>query len=254
MPLSRTSVHIDVSERASIQSSDLRSCGLNCPRMLKSPPAFLWAILASALLLCGCLTIEENYTFKKNGSGTMEYVVDMSALADMMKSMDLGGKNEKDEPDAMGLRQQAGMLKDVAGLKHVRMKEQKDGYVQRVSFAFQDIAALNRALNILMPDSTGVQQEFFRWDGNSLVRTNNGYMRGVGGEIGGDGDSLNLEGMLTSMKYKYSFKFADAVGDARLAEGMEQERPSRKKLELATDWSVISKDPKALDLRITLDK
>ncbi|MFZ1658757.1 MAG: hypothetical protein WAT61_08065, partial [Flavobacteriales bacterium] len=59
---------------------------------------------------------------------------------------------------------------------------------------------------------------------------------------------------LQSMKYKYSFKFANTVGDAQVVEGMTQERPSKKKLELATDWSVISKDPKALDLRITLDK
>ncbi len=217
-------------------------------------PLQKWAMFSLLLIATGCLTIEENYTFKKNGSGTMEYVVDMSALADLMKSMDMGEKNKEEDPTAMGLANHAELLKDLEGVKRVKMKEEKGGYVQRVSFAFQHLAALNRALNVLMPDSTGVQQEFFSWDGNTLVRRSNEYADKLSDGMGGESDSLNMESMLQSMKYKYSFKFANTVGDAQVVEGMTQERPSKKKLELATDWSVISKDPKALDLRITLDK
>lgn len=213
-----------------------------------------FGFLSVVLLATGCLTIEENYNFKKNGSGTMEYVVDLSALADMLKSMDMGDKDKKQDPTAMGLATQAELLKDVQGVERVKLKEEKSGYVQRVSFAFRDLASLNRALNVLMPDSTGVQQEFFSWEGNTLVRRNNRYAKELSGEMGGEGDSLNMEGVLQSMKYKYSFKFANKVGDAKVAEGMGQERPSGRKLDLATDWSVISKNPQALDLRITLDK
>ncbi|MBK9535574.1 MAG: hypothetical protein IPO10_10485 [Flavobacteriales bacterium] len=41
-------------------------------------------LLAVILLMffTGCLTIEENYVFKKDGSGTMEYVVDLSEMGE----------------------------------------------------------------------------------------------------------------------------------------------------------------------------
>jgi hypothetical protein len=56
------------------------------------------------------------------------------------------------------------------------------------------------------------------------------------------------------MHYKYSFTFAEAIRDRQVAEGVSQESPEPRKLNLDTDWSVIMKDPTALDLRITLDK
>lgn len=221
-------------------------------RPLRRLAAFLLIVLAT-----GCITIEEHYTFKKNGSGTMEYVMDMSALAGLMDAFDQGsGKSKEkknDGPTGTGFDERAEQLKHVQGIKRVKQKNEEDGFIQRVSFAFQDLDALNRALNVLMPDSTGTQQTFFRWEGNTLVRTNNNYAKQLGGEMGDGADSTELSGMLESMKYKYSFKFAKQVADVQLAEGVTKESPSPKKLELATDWSVIMKDPNALDLRITLD-
>jgi len=38
-------------------------------------------LLATFLVgLTGCITIEEQYSFKKNGSGTMTYVLDMREM------------------------------------------------------------------------------------------------------------------------------------------------------------------------------
>lgn len=211
-------------------------------------------ICALLLLVPGCLTIEENYTFKKNGSGTMEYVVDLSALADVLGSLDKNDGKKRESPQGMQLGQQAELLKDLEGVKAVKLKQEDRGFIQRISFAFADIAALNRALNVLMPDSTGVQQEFFHWEGNTLVRKNNKHLSGIGEGIGGGGDSLNTQGILQSMKYTYSFKFRENVESTQLAAGMGKASPSKKKLELGTDFSVIAKDPSALDLRITLDR
>lgn len=213
-------------------------------------------MLSLVLVATGCLTIEENYTFKKNGSGTMEYVVDMSAMAEMMKSMDTGDKKEKDmgSPAAMGMEEQSKELKKLAGIKRVKLKQEDDGYLQRISFSFKDLDALNRALNVLMPDSTGVQQTFFSWEGSTLVRVNNRHAKELGGDMTSDADSTDLSSMLESMKYRYSFKFRDKVADAAVADGVMREDPKPKEVKLSTDWSVIMKDPKALDLRITLDK
>ncbi|MCB0780956.1 MAG: hypothetical protein KDC03_15785, partial [Flavobacteriales bacterium] len=48
----------------------------------------LAALFLLVITLSGCITIEEHYTFKKNGSGSMEYVIDMSVMKELMDSME----------------------------------------------------------------------------------------------------------------------------------------------------------------------
>ena len=230
--------------------------------MLSTSPLHMlrrFAIPAVLILsFSACLTIEENYAFKKDGSGTMEYVVDMSALADMMASMEKMSESIGGEDDGMGemdMKAEAEKLKTVPGVSKVKVNT-KEKFVQRVSFKFRDIAALNGALNVLMPDSTGLQHTFYTWEGNTLVRTNNKHATDLGSDMGQDAgtDSMDPTAFLQSMHYKFSFKFAQPITGRELAEGVVQESTGNKELKLNTDWSVIMKEPKALDLRITLDK
>lgn len=211
-------------------------------------------VAALAVLLPGCLTIEENYTFKKDGSGTMEYVVDMSELAELMKG--LPGKDKKGKDDGLGkmdLTEVKDRLKGIPGVSKVKMKEEKDGFIQRLSFKFKDINALNGALSRIMADSTGGPQEVFRWEGGTLVRTGNKHARELGGDMGGEtGDSTDMSAMLQMMHYKLNFKFAEDVDSTKVAEGMNTETVSSREVKFNTDWSVITKDPAALDLRIQL--
>ena len=211
-------------------------------------------VAALAGLLPGCLTIEENYTFKKDGSGTMEYVVDMSELAELMKG--LPGKDKKGKDDGLGkmdLKEVKDRLKGIPGVSKVKMKEEKDGFIQRLSFKFKDVQALNGALNRIMADSTGGPQEVFRWDGSTLVRTGNKHARELGGDMGGEGgDSTDMSAMLQMMHYKLNFKFAEDVDTTKVAEGMNTETVSARQVKFNTDWSVITKDPAALDVRIQL--
>lgn len=206
-------------------------------------------------LVCGlsaCLTIEENYTFKRDGSGSMEYVIDLSEMAELMKGLP-GGNDTKDEGGGMDLAGDLSAIKGIPGIRKVKLKKEKDGFVQRLSFRFADIRALNAALNRLMPDSTDHAHEFFRWEGNTLVRTNNRHALELGGGFGGDpGDSTGMDMMLQSMHYRYALRFSDEVGDVQLADGVYRKDGDRKTLELDTDWSVISKVPGALDFRVTV--
>lgn len=220
----------------------------------------IFLALLVVLAFTGCITIEENYTFKKDGSGTMEYVVDMSEIGDMMKAfeeMDKSG-DKKDAADmgTMDMKAKVADLKKVPGIKKVKVND-KQKYVQRLKFAFADVNALNAALNQLMPDSTGTQHTFFTWEGNTLVRTNNQHARELGSGMGTEkdpSDTTDMTEMLATMKYKYSFAFADVIGNTGVAEGMVKESPDARTVKLNTDWSVIAKDPKALDLRIELNK
>lgn len=224
----------------------------------------LRTLLAGALILCltSCLTIEEHYTFKKNGSGTMTYVVDLSELGELMKGLEALSDEKKgsDESlDMMDLKENIAQLKAIPGLSKVKL-DQKE-WVQRISFHFKDITALNAALNVLLPDSSGTGHGFFAWEGNTLVRTNNRHAAELGEGLNEveesdstDGEGIDTQALLGTMKYKYSFTFSEPVAGVQVAEGVSTTQEKPKKVDIATDWSVITADPKALDLRITLDK
>ncbi|MDQ3100850.1 MAG: hypothetical protein M3R08_05650 [Bacteroidota bacterium] len=239
----------------------------------------LAATVALLILFTGCLTIEENYTFKKNGSGTMEYVVDMSEVGEMMKTLGEMAEAEGSgkPPDDMGtldMNDELIALKKIPGIKRVKLDAKKK-WVQRLKFNFKDVTALNAALNILMSDSSGVPHTFFTWDGSTLVRTNNKHAYELGSSMAkaeeasseedgmeGEqtaGDPLAAgEGMdiafLEAMKYKYSFKFAEEISNTETAEGITKEAKGAREVKFDTDWSVISKDEKALDLKIQLSR
>lgn len=212
------------------------------------------------LLFSSCLTIEEHYTFKKNGSGSMEYVIDLSEMGSLMESFSEMGEGGNKDLGVMEMSEQVERLKAVPGIGKVKLNSKKK-WVQRLSFSFKDITSLNSALNVLMPDSSGAKHDFFRWEGNTLLRTNNRHAYELGanmakgdeeGEAVSDEDGLKLDEMLETMKYKYSFKFKRAISSSAMAVGVEKENVSSKEVRFDTDFAVIARDPKALDLTIDL--
>ncbi len=215
----------------------------------------LLVIVPLMAMVSGCLTIEENYTFKKDGSGTMEYVVDMTELGKIMESFKDLGDGAGKGTSSMDLGEEVARLKTLPGISKVKLDNKKE-WVQRISFAFKDVAALNMALNQLMKDSTGVQKEFFRWEGNTLVRTNNDHARQLGKGMAGeeDGEGVDLAAMLSSMKYRYQFKFAQKVSEIKTSERVQPAHSKPKLFSMETDFGVIAEEPGALDLRITLDR
>ena len=224
----------------------------------------LAALLLLVITLSGCITIEEHYTFKKNGSGSMEYVIDMSVMKELMDSMegDFGEEGEDGKEGSggedldMDLTENVDALKGISGISGVKVDDKED-WVRKIKFKFKDLDALNKALNVLMPDSTGTPHTFFRWEGNTLVRTNNRHALELGEEMGADEnaeDEADMKGLLESMKYRYSFAFRNDISDVAVANGVQRTDDGTRKVALATDWSVITEDPDALDLRISLDR
>lgn len=196
----------------------------------------------------------------------MQYVVDLSEMGSLMESFDAMGDANKDGKEegmgAMDMSKQVEAIKSIPGIRKVKL-DTKVKWVQKVSFTFKDVQALNSALNALMRDSTGIAHEFFRWEGSTLVRTNNahayelgaGMAKGDGSEdVDTEGEGLDMSTMLASMKYKYSFKFDRPIVACEPAAGVNKERPKANKILLDTDFSVISRDRNALDLRIDLSR
>ncbi len=219
-----------------------------------------WPALLALVLLTGCLTIEEHYTFKKDGSGSMTYVVDMSELGALMNNFGNGEGVGGEGMGTMDLSAEVANLDRLPGVSKVKLDAKKE-WVQKISFRFKDVGALNAALNELLKDSSGTQQEFFAWDGGTLVRRNNRHAYELGAGLAKDDaeqedeeDGLGLGNMLESMKYRFSFKFSRPISGVTLAEGVQRQDPNTRELKLETDFAVISRDPGALDLRIALDQ
>src|SRR5690606_20840118 len=93
--------------------------------------------LALAVVLSGCLTIEEHYTFKKNGSGTMEYVVDMSELGELISAFDAfdttGENATQGQMSTLDMDEEVEALKAISGIKKVKLTREKE-WVQRLQF------------------------------------------------------------------------------------------------------------------------
>lgn len=216
----------------------------------------LLAMLTFPFLLTGCLTIEEHYSFKKNGSGSMTYVVDMSELGRIMAELkDLGGENS-DDMGRMDLSEEVAALEQLPGIRKVKL-DNKKAWVQRISFDFDNVGALNGALNLLLRDSTDVDTEFFRWEGNTLVRINNAHARQLGqGMAGDEGEEGNVDlgALLGSMKYHYYFQFAQPVEQIATHDSLTPNHPKPKVFDVGTDFAVIAAEPGALDLRIAVKR
>lgn len=219
-------------------------------------------VVLGLVLFTGCLTIEEHYTFKKNGGGSMEYVVDLSEMGSLMESFGDMGEGGNKDLGVMEMSEQVESLKSIPGIRKVKLDTKKK-WIQRVSFSFKDIASLNSALNVLMSDSTNTQHEFFRWEGSTLVRTNNRHAHELGANMAksdenegaeGEDGAMKMGDMLESMKYRYSFKFKQAIATSTCASGVNKESVSRKEVRLDTDFAVIGRDPEALDLTIALEQ
>jgi hypothetical protein len=190
-----------------------------------------------------------------------------------MESFSEMGEAGKDGKDgameglgAMDMTEQITALKSIPGVSKVKLDKKKE-WVQKVSFAFKDVSALNAALNVLMRDSSGVAHQFFRWEGSTLVRSNNRHAYELGANLAkgdeeesgesaeeGEEEAIDMNGMLETMKYKFSFRFAEPIASTTAAEGVNKVEDGAKEVMLDTDFAVISKDEKALDLRIAFDR
>jgi len=219
----------------------------------------LTSVFCVILLLSGCITIEEHYSFKKNGSGTMSYVVDMTEMGEMMDSFSddmeaAGGSVEeteaKDPFNDIPMSGLADSLRTVPGISKVKY-EQDGEYYYKITYAFKDLVALNKALNILMSEKEQTTDHvFFRREGNKLIRTHNESAEELGNEFadGEEGGEEAME-MLKMMKYEMSYKFKEELEDVQcnISEGAVL-NDNNKSYELKTDFSVIDTKEGSLDI------
>lgn len=199
--------------------------------------AYLW-------ILNSCITIEENYSFKKNGSGTMEYKMDMSKMMEQMGQMMDMSQMEGGNPlgESASFKKMEEPLKAISGISGIKILEDNKKYIYSLSFKFKSLDALNEALNIIMLNKTKGDPEFFTFvkkEGNRYYYQNSsssGAMKDISGMFGGEMDSEYAMGSLESFYYNVSMRFPAEVEAAYSGlKGDESVKAEAKTLKITTN-------------------
>jgi len=220
---------------------------------------YTFLILVSTLLLAlpACITIEEIYTFKKNGSGSMTYVIDMREMAPLLKMA-----QEQQEMDFEGMLE-GDMFSDrlvgISGISKVEAYESDEELLFGVSFKFDDLPALNAALNAINSDQNmmAVAEEphvFFKKEGNTFVRNHKtvdalNMDELLGSELGGE-DKQQMDLFMSQMTFKVNMTFkkpVEAVYTAAKAEFIDKKN---KQVEISTNFQDLIKDQTILNASI----
>jgi hypothetical protein len=157
-------------------------------KKFKNLTLLLFAV--AGLSLSGCLHIVEEVTFRNNGSGSYQMVLDMSEVKGMMDM--LQGMGEESEGDSTGVADDqpvapgadnpmsqlgseisgvAQSLKGVAGLTNVIEINDTAAFKFGYAFDFASVDALNKALRIINKEKYDAKtEEVFKFKGKSFER------------------------------------------------------------------------------------
>ncbi len=218
----------------------------------------IFLILAIGLVATSCLTFEENYTFNADGSGEMELILDISQIASLIP--------EGPERDSLFLigevfTEMEAQMEDLEGISNLQIIEDRKNSRLGISYDFADLDALNGALNaVLVAESVDDNHQFFKQEGNSIVRTNlpatkgltlvDGIAQSLMAEMGGEEEQVNY--VLESMNYEMNMDFASRVKVVYSEAEVEVTDEERQQVELKTNFNSIMKDRDALSASFVL--
>jgi len=165
--------------------------------------SILFVLSALFLVLSGCITITEKYSFRKDGSGTMEYIIDMSELYAMMASFSDSTTEEMQMNESF--EEVKAELESIDGISKVTLTGNPESYIMGIQYDFKDAVALNKAMNLLLNKEGEGTSTFVAWNKKSFTRysilSDEFSKEALLGETEGMDESM-AESMLDGMKYK----------------------------------------------------
>ncbi|MEL6593304.1 MAG: hypothetical protein AAFQ68_24615, partial [Bacteroidota bacterium] len=104
--------------------------------------------LLASLSLTSCLTITESYYFAKDGSGNMQFLVDLSQMSGILNYADQ--EQQSSSVEDLSFVEIVKQLKQIDGIYEVALLDDPSIYQWGVSYEFANTVALNKALNVLL--------------------------------------------------------------------------------------------------------
>lgn len=216
---------------------------------------FFW--LALAVAVTSCLTFEEQYVFKRNGSGTMKYLIDMSEMKAMLEMRE-GGMTDEQLSD-LSFAEAVPQLAAIPGISAVEAIEDREALRFGVTYAFDGITSLNAALNLLLNsgeegEAAPAAHTFFTMEGNTITRTHLPGNSPAGGlfEDEDEETAAQATAFLESMTYRLRFEFARPVQVTYAQSEAEIGGRKNKQLQLETNFKEIADDAGVLNATVVL--
>ena len=208
-------------------------------------------LILISTLLSGCITIYEKYIFKSNGSGTMEYLIDMSEFYSLMQSFSENKLNEDLEID-QSFMVAAERLNNIKGISNIQLTGNSNEYIFGIKYDFANPDALNNAISYIFQKNLK-HKEYIRFNRKNITRYSLISEEFSKDKIMGEKEMELDEGMLKEiferMKYKISMEFFRPV---RSVDTKADYVIDNRTLTLETDFGKILDDNRILETRIRL--
>jgi len=175
----------------------------------------LIGVSIALLFLTSCITIFEKYTINANGSGTMEYLVDLSKMYEIMASLTDSVEDVQTDEIDKSWREALPQLNSIEGISNVQLSGDPAKYIAGIKFDFKNVQALNKALAIVLEgDETEKKDiQYVAIKGKTFTRFSTTSKEFNKEELlGSEGlDEETTRMMLADMKYKISVNFEKKV-------------------------------------------
>jgi hypothetical protein len=218
--------------------------------MKKLFPALCIALIVS---FTSCITIEESYTFKSNGSGSMKYTIDMSEMSSLLA---MAEEEEGANPMGQDLSfvEIAEKLNEIQGISGAEAIEDKENYLYGLNFKFADLNALNRALNkILIDDTEADIHTFFKETDGVITRTHLMTKDMNTSDLLGDDESSEYAmQIMESMSYRLKFEFKKPVKAIYSSASAEIGGKKNREVVIKANFKELSEDIQTLSTSIVL--
>lgn len=165
---------------------------------------WLLLVLMGTTMLTSCFDILEEVTYHKDGSGEFKYVFDMSGLKpmmDMVAAMDSTGEMSMDTLSALS-REFSSKVQGLAGISDIEEIKNEETFHYGVSFKFDNLDALNAAVNQLTEGpgiSTG-EADIFDGSKKKFIRLDAGKISSIFDEMMGEAGGENAEMAMMFLK------------------------------------------------------
>jgi hypothetical protein len=207
-----------------------------------------WLGLVLLLTGSGCLTIEEHYRFKRNGSGSMEFLIDLSEAAAFL--------GEDESPAGWGGLSLQGVgeaLEGIEGISKVEVQDDSLNQRYQLNFAFKHLQALNRALTVIhLRQTEGEPFAFFTQEDNQVVRHHRMNSLEVAEEFLANDASGQVADLLRDMDYRVYYQFPKPIQVAYTVAEVGFVGKRHKGLRQVTDLYTLLEETSALDASIIL--
>ncbi|MCB0835603.1 MAG: hypothetical protein KDE26_02045 [Bacteroidetes bacterium] len=224
---------------------------------MKRAPLFFRSLIpvmvfGSMIPLSSCLTLSESYEFKKNGSGSMTYLIDMSELVAILKIAESNESEEKISTQ-FSFTELGEKIEEIEGVSQVKVLDDPENYKFGVTFKFKGIEPLNQALNsILITNPKDKKHDFFKMEGNTIIRTHLINKNVLTSQLEGSDIPDQNFSLMESMLYKLNFSFPKPVKVVYSSAEAEMVGKKNRKVNIEASFKTLLDDETALNTSIVL--